>query len=126
MSEAVKHRKLVRDLIPSIIAANGGTAVTRPMEPKEYRAALHAKLAEESEELRAAAEPADKLNELADLLEVVMALARRHRIYLAGCHRCGGQKVGEARGLLALRLAGRDPGLNLVVQLSRALLLRAV
>jgi predicted house-cleaning noncanonical NTP pyrophosphatase (MazG superfamily) len=71
---AVVHRKLVRDLIPDIITANGGTAVTRTMAPEEYRAALHAKLAEESEELRAAA-PGEQLGELADLLEVVKALA---------------------------------------------------
>jgi predicted house-cleaning noncanonical NTP pyrophosphatase (MazG superfamily) len=71
----VIHRKLVRDLIPDIITANGGTAVTHTMKPKEYQAALHAKLAEESEELRAAVEPAARLAELADLLEVVMALA---------------------------------------------------
>jgi predicted house-cleaning noncanonical NTP pyrophosphatase (MazG superfamily) len=34
------HRNLVRDLILSIITANGGTAVTRTMKPGEYRAAL--------------------------------------------------------------------------------------
>lgn len=72
---AVRHRKLVRDLIPAIITANGGTAITRTLTPKEYRDALHAKLAEESEELRTAVEPADQLGELADLLEVVIALA---------------------------------------------------
>lgn len=71
----VRHRKLVRDLIPSIITANGGTAVTRTLKPQEYRDALHAKLAEESEELRTAVEPADQLGELADLLEVIIALA---------------------------------------------------
>lgn len=71
---AVIHRKLVRDLIPAIITANGGTAVSRVLEPDEYRAALHAKLAEESAELRTAA-PAEQLGELADLLDVVKALA---------------------------------------------------
>lgn len=75
MSGSVAHRKLVRDLIPAIITANGGSAVTRTLKPKEYLAALHAKLAEESEELRAAVEPSDRLGELADLLEVVIALA---------------------------------------------------
>ncbi|MET4144269.1 nucleoside triphosphate pyrophosphohydrolase [Arthrobacter sp. UYCo732] len=75
MSDAVKHQKLVRDLIPAIIEANGGTAVTRTLKPEEYRAALHAKLAEESDELRGAVEPDDRLSELADLLEVLKALA---------------------------------------------------
>lgn len=70
----VQHRKLVRDLIPDIITGSGGTAVIRVLEPDEFRAALHAKLAEESEELRTAA-PEAQLGELADLLEVVKALA---------------------------------------------------
>ncbi|MBG0738935.1 nucleoside triphosphate pyrophosphohydrolase [Paeniglutamicibacter antarcticus] len=74
MSVAVQHRKLVQDLIPSIINANGGAAVTRVLNQTEYRAALHAKLAEESEELRTAT-PSDQLGELADLLDVVKALA---------------------------------------------------
>lgn len=71
---AVIHRKLVRDLIPEIITANGGTAVTRVLDPEEYRAALHAKLAEEAGELGTAA-PGEELGELADLLEVLRALA---------------------------------------------------
>jgi predicted house-cleaning noncanonical NTP pyrophosphatase (MazG superfamily) len=74
VSGTVVHRKLVRDLIPSIIQTNGGTPVIRVLEPDEYRAALHAKLAEESAELCAAA-PDEQLGELADLLEVVRALA---------------------------------------------------
>ncbi|QOT19392.1 nucleoside triphosphate pyrophosphohydrolase [Paenarthrobacter sp. YJN-5] len=74
MNGTVIHRKLVRDLIPDIVTAKGGTAVTRVMEPDEYRAALHTKLAEEAEELLAAA-PGEKLGELADLLEVLQALA---------------------------------------------------
>jgi predicted house-cleaning noncanonical NTP pyrophosphatase (MazG superfamily) len=74
VSGVVVHRKLVRDLIPSIIHANGGTAVSRVLDADEYRAALHSKLAEESDELRSAA-PDEQLGELADLLEVVKALA---------------------------------------------------
>lgn len=68
------HRKLVRDLIPDIIGASGATAVTRVLDGADYRAALHAKLAEEAAELRAAG-PAEQLGELADLLDVVRALA---------------------------------------------------
>lgn len=72
--DVVVHRKLVRDRIPVIIVANGGAASFRVLEQDEYRAALHAKLAEEARELRAAA-PGEQLGELADLLEVVKALA---------------------------------------------------
>lgn len=74
MSGAVVHRKLVRDRIPEIIAANGGAVSVRVMDQDEYRAALHTKLGEEAAELRAA-EPREQLGELADLLDVVQALA---------------------------------------------------
>lgn len=71
-----EHRKLVRDLVPAIIQANGEIAITRVLEDGEYDAALHTKLREESDELRVAP-PQEKLGELADLLEVVRALAAR-------------------------------------------------
>jgi predicted house-cleaning noncanonical NTP pyrophosphatase (MazG superfamily) len=74
MSDTFFHRKLVRDRIPVIIVANGGAASFRVLEQDEYRTALHAKLAEEAVELRRAA-PEEQLGELADLLEVVKALA---------------------------------------------------
>lgn len=35
VSGVVTHRKLVRDLIPSIIVTNGGTSVIRVLEPDE-------------------------------------------------------------------------------------------
>ena len=69
-----EHRKLVRDRIPAIIQANGEIAIPRVLEDGEYTAALHTKLREESDELRVAP-PQEKLEELADLLEVVRALA---------------------------------------------------
>ena len=63
--------KLVRDKIPEIIRANGETPVTRILEDSEYMRALVTKLGEEYDEFR------DALNieELADIQEVVLALA---------------------------------------------------
>ncbi|MBQ2929961.1 MAG: nucleoside triphosphate pyrophosphohydrolase [Clostridia bacterium] len=72
----IHHRKLVRDLIPQIIQGSGKTCVTRILPEAEYLAALDAKLQEELNEYQA-----DKsMEELADLLEVMMAVteARGH------------------------------------------------
>ena len=63
--------KLVRDKIPQIIWEQGETPHTRILEQGEYTAHLEAKLDEEVQEFHA-----DKnLEELADILEVVYALA---------------------------------------------------
>jgi len=65
--------KLVRDLIPKIIEAEGRAAQTRVLDDSEYEAALFDKLLEEVEELRAAS--TDKLlEEAADVYEVLIAI----------------------------------------------------
>jgi predicted house-cleaning noncanonical NTP pyrophosphatase (MazG superfamily) len=69
----VDHNKLVRDRIPEIIAATGRHPATRVLDDASYRDALLAKLIEEAREA-ASASPADLLGELADILEVTMAL----------------------------------------------------
>lgn len=71
------HNKLVRDKIPEIITANGDIPATRVLDTAEYREALFAKLGEESDELRAAEGEAE-LWELADLQEVLNALAESY------------------------------------------------
>lgn len=68
------YNKLVRDRIPDIITADGHTPATRVLDTGEYREALFAKLGEEAEEVRTAPD-ADRLGELADLQEVLNALA---------------------------------------------------
>ena len=67
--------KLVRDRIPEIIESAGGQPTTRMLEPAERLPALLLKLQEESDELRAAASPAEQGEELADVLEVLKAIA---------------------------------------------------
>lgn len=64
-------RKLIRDRIPEIIAADGGKAVTRVLDNAEYRVALEHKLLEEVQELR---HGANKAEEIADIYEVLDAL----------------------------------------------------
>ena len=66
------HNKLVRDRIPEIIEKNGQTAVTRVLNEYEYRDELERKLDEEVAEFH----EGGSLEELADILEVVYALAK--------------------------------------------------
>ena len=71
------YHKLVRDQIPRIIEADGGQPVTRVLDQARYLTALRAKLMEEAGEAQAA--PDGQLrSELADVLEVLQALAAAH------------------------------------------------
>jgi len=65
------YNKLVRDKIPEIIASNGGKAEFRVLSDDEYRTFLEAKLDEEVAEFHMD----NNVEELADILEVVYALA---------------------------------------------------
>jgi predicted house-cleaning noncanonical NTP pyrophosphatase (MazG superfamily) len=71
------YHKLVRDGIPRIIETSGGQPISRVLDQAGYLAALRAKLMEEAEEAQAA--PDEQLrSELADVLEVLQALAAAH------------------------------------------------
>ena len=70
MAEII-HRKLVRDRIPQIIGDAGKHCVTRILNDDEYIAALDRKLQEELQEYLSDG----SMEELADLLEVMMAAA---------------------------------------------------
>lgn len=65
--------KLVRDQIPEIIEASGAPGSFRVLSDEEYDAALLDKLVEEVDELRAARLD-DRLEEAADVYEVLLAL----------------------------------------------------
>ncbi|GAA0947605.1 hypothetical protein GCM10009554_44470 [Kribbella koreensis] len=66
--------KLVRDRIPDLIRANGEDPITYVAAPAEYRQRLRDKLLEEVDEFLTADSSA-AIEELADVLEVVYALA---------------------------------------------------
>ena len=69
----IAYNKLVRDKIPRLIEAQGERPVLRVLEDGEYAACLEAKLDEEVAEFHR-----DRnLEELADILEVVYALAEQ-------------------------------------------------
>ena len=71
------YHKLVRDGIPRIIEAGGGQPVTRVLDQAGYLTALRAKLVEEAEEAQTAS-GRQLRSELADVLEVLQALAAAH------------------------------------------------
>lgn len=68
----IPYNKLVRDNIPDIIENNGQIAKTAVLDDDKYTAALKKKLKEETREYLQSKE----LTELADILEVVEALAK--------------------------------------------------
>lgn len=75
MTNAQGDGKLVRDRIPEIIREAGGSPESSVLSEEAYRPALRAKLAEEVEELLGATSLERVEEELADAVEVLMALA---------------------------------------------------
>ena len=71
----MKYNKLVRDKIPEIIKNNGEEPVIRILNDCEYKSELEKKLYEEyNEVLNSIGE--DRIEELADMIEVIEALAK--------------------------------------------------
>jgi predicted house-cleaning noncanonical NTP pyrophosphatase (MazG superfamily) len=93
----VAHHKLVRDQIPEIIAAAGRQPVTRVLDQAGYQAALRTKLLKEAHEAQAA--PDGQLaSELADVLEVLQALAAAHNMSWEDVVSEAGRKRAERGG----------------------------
>lgn len=74
--------KLVRDRIPEIIRQSGRTPHVTTLAEQAYRRALHDKLLEEAGELRQAQNRDEAADELADILEVLTALAATYELTL--------------------------------------------
>lgn len=72
----MQYNKLVRDNIPERIQRNGGTSVVHVASDEEYKEKLREKLQEEVNEYMAES----SVEELADILEVVYALAALHEV----------------------------------------------
>ncbi|WP_068498490.1 nucleoside triphosphate pyrophosphohydrolase [Paenibacillus kribbensis] len=91
------YNKLVRDKIPHMIKAQGKECSVRILEPEEYKQALRMKLLEEAEEYFESAKDQDALEELADMLEVIRALAEVHGANATELDKLRADKA-EARG----------------------------
>lgn len=93
--------KLVRDKIPDLIAESDRTPQITILDPLAYRAALVDKLDEEARELRRAQTPEAVIEESADVLEVLIALAAWHGITLdtivGAAHRKRAERGGFGR-----------------------------
>lgn len=66
----MKYNKLVRDKIPTIIEQSGKISITQQLDDEEYLTKLKEKLGEELKEYLSSG----KIEELADLVEVVYAI----------------------------------------------------
>ena len=67
----IKYHKLIRDMIPDIIQSSGKRCVCSILSDEEYLAKLDEKLNEELAEYQ----ESKSMEELADLLEVIRAVA---------------------------------------------------
>lgn len=73
-----RRNKLVRDRIPEIIEASGRKPAIKVLHDQALRRALYDKLSEEHAEVLNATDASAKCEELADLVEVALALARQY------------------------------------------------
>lgn len=92
------YNKLVRDKIPHIITSSGKECRTRILDPEEYKQELRTKLSEESEEYMNAGSDREALEELADMLEVIRALAEVHGANAAQLDKLRADKAEERGG----------------------------
>ena len=72
----MSYGKLVRDKILEIIKDNGEVPISKILNNNEYKIELEKKLLEECYEVINAKNDKDRLEELADLLEVMLSLGK--------------------------------------------------
>lgn len=77
------YKKLVRDKIPEIIIENNGKPKSVVLSDKRYLKELNKKLVEESRELQEASSKEDVLNELADVYELILSLAKANNLQIS-------------------------------------------
>ena len=70
------YNKLVRDKIPEIIESNGEKPIFRILSDEEYKVELENKSLEEYNEVLKANDSNERVEELADMLEIIIALAK--------------------------------------------------
>ncbi|OKP92704.1 nucleoside triphosphate pyrophosphohydrolase [Paenibacillus sp. P32E] len=92
------YNKLVRDKIPNIIRSSGKDCNCITLEYEFYISELKRKLREEVEEYTQAADDSEAVEELADILEVVHALAQIHKILPEDLEKVRAKKVEERGG----------------------------
>lgn len=105
------HDKLVRDRIPELLAQRGIPHEIRVADRMELPTLLHAKLEEETAEYLAAIDDEARIEELADVLEVILGLGRFYGTDRDSLERVRARKAVE-RGAFEARIvlvsAGTD------------------
>jgi predicted house-cleaning noncanonical NTP pyrophosphatase (MazG superfamily) len=95
--------KLVRDRIPELMAGAGQPAAFYQADPAEFGRLLHAKLLEEAAEAAGAPGPAELLEELGDVLQVLYALACQVGLEPAAIE-CARARKARTHGVYTRRL----------------------
>lgn len=93
-----KVDKLIRDKLPQIMRASGIQVFERVMEKDEYLKRLKDKLLEEAKEVIASGSEKEMREELADLLEVMLSLAKAYGMELADIQQAAEQKRADKGG----------------------------
>lgn len=94
------YNKLIRDKIPEIITMTGKQAKTTILSNDDYVKELQKKTKEELQEYLTSANDQEALDELADLLELIHALAKIHGSSI--------EEVEKAREAKAIQRGGFD------------------
>lgn len=89
--------KLVRDKIPDLIRGSGREVETRVLNREEYLNSLFGKLAEDGEELKVASAE-DRLEEMADVFEVLRTLAEAAGYSIKDVEQAADNKLLERGG----------------------------
>ncbi len=85
------YHKLVRDKIPEIIKSNKGIPYTRILDSEEFKRELEKKLEEEMREVLSS-RGKERVEELADLLEVIIYLGKIENVTLEDIIKIGQEK----------------------------------
>lgn len=75
-----RTQKLVRDRIPELIKAEGRIPIIKELTGRALTTRLYDKLVEEHAEFLGAKSTESKVEEMADMIEVIMALAKQYGI----------------------------------------------
>lgn len=92
------YNKLVRDRIPEIIENDGKKCSTKILDEKSYLSELRKKVHEELQEYEEASSDIEAVEELADILELIHALAKTHNATMEEVEKIRAEKAVKRGG----------------------------
>lgn len=92
------YNKLVRDKIPEIMRATGEEPKVRTLSEDEFKQQVRLKLLADAGEVRVAKTREELIKELADVLEIVEAIAAIENVPLDEIHRTQSTRRAERGG----------------------------